>query len=115
MCSLWQPWGPPGGGRTFITDRYLRHYNLIALSQVTFADEACTATKYHTTCWPLAKVITLLIHALCHGTAAHHSYITQSSMMLPSAAYLVVYWHIYIYITYYVDRVCDSFCTSGDQ
>ncbi|DBA76763.1 TPA: hypothetical protein ACH3X2_008790 [Trebouxia sp. C0005] len=27
--------GTPGGGRTFITDRYLRHFNLIALSQVT--------------------------------------------------------------------------------
>jgi len=26
--------GTPGGGRTFITDRYLRHFNLIALSQV---------------------------------------------------------------------------------
>ncbi|KAL3142803.1 hypothetical protein ABBQ38_003102 [Trebouxia sp. C0009 RCD-2024] len=27
--------GTPGGGRTFITDRYLRHYSLVALSQVT--------------------------------------------------------------------------------
>lgn len=27
--------GTPGGGRTFITDRYLRHFNLVALSQVT--------------------------------------------------------------------------------
>ena len=26
--------GTPGGGRTFITDRYLRHFNLVALSQV---------------------------------------------------------------------------------
>lgn len=37
--------GTPGGGRTFITDRYLRHYNLVALSQVIFANRACTATK----------------------------------------------------------------------
>lgn len=28
--------GTPGGGRTFITDRYLRHFNLVALSQVCF-------------------------------------------------------------------------------
>lgn len=26
--------GTPGGGRTFVTDRYLRHYNMVALSQV---------------------------------------------------------------------------------
>ena len=25
--------GPPGGGRTFITQRYLRHYNIIALTE----------------------------------------------------------------------------------
>ena len=32
--------GTPGGGRTFITDRYLRHYNLVALSQVGTANES---------------------------------------------------------------------------
>lgn len=36
--------GTPGGGRTFITDRYLRHYNLVALSQVRTAKKACSAT-----------------------------------------------------------------------
>ena len=32
--------GTPGGGRTFITDRYLRHFNLIALSQVRLPSHA---------------------------------------------------------------------------
>ena len=36
--------GTPGGGRTFITDRYLRHYNIVALSQVRVAKKACSAT-----------------------------------------------------------------------
>ena len=41
--------GTPGGGRTFITDRYLRHFNLVALSQVRTAKQACSASLqcYH--------------------------------------------------------------------
>ena len=34
--------GPPGGGRSFVTDRYLRHYHILALSQVTAADTCLT-------------------------------------------------------------------------
>lgn len=39
--------GTPGGGRTFITDRYLRHYNLVALSQVDTAKETYGSTMQY--------------------------------------------------------------------
>jgi len=45
--------GTPGGGRTFITDRYLRHFNLIALSQVRVLSHAVCcwgASCYMTVC-----------------------------------------------------------------
>ena len=67
--------GTPGGGRTFITDRYLRHYNLVALSQVRAAKKACSATMWRTDWLPVIvpSSITLVIHAICRVAAAHHS------------------------------------------
>lgn len=39
-CTLVSAMGPPGGGRTFITARILRHFGLISL--VNFDDESLT-------------------------------------------------------------------------
>lgn len=49
--------GPPGGGRTFITNRYVRHFNVLALSQVSLRKPCCVilSRNHHPAC----------VHQLC--------------------------------------------------
>ena len=56
--------GPPGGGRSFVTDRYLRHYHILALSQVT-ATDTCLSKR----AWgDIFGVLPMSCHSLaCHS------------------------------------------------
>ena len=62
--------GTPGGGRTFVTDRYLRHYNLVALSQV---GNAYCATKQYRAQLPAFQHNAGDTSALSY----YHSFLTQ--------------------------------------
>lgn len=53
--------GPPGGGRTFVTDRYLRHYHILALSQV--KGPACDFVPFPG-CWQL-QLISFIEYFYC--------------------------------------------------
>jgi hypothetical protein len=57
--------GPPGGGRTFITNRYQRHFHCLALSQVGSPLLSHKQAAARLSCAPASTLVCMSVEAQC--------------------------------------------------
>ncbi|GFH31567.1 uncharacterized protein HaLaN_30636, partial [Haematococcus lacustris] len=84
--------GPPGGGRTFVTNRYLRHFNLLALAQVsddTLAHIFRTILDWHLTSLPFSPAVRQAAPAIIQATLFLYSQSIAKLLPTPTKSHYV--------------------------